>query len=126
MKWRIYRLPGSRQWWHIDSGPGTFIINCLGFMSDVPLQTINGPGNEVPRAWVQVEGNLFVGPNGHARFMSETATQLSCGGRDNFVKEGIALPTQPEAIEKSIPVFPDKNAGLNSEDCGGNREVKCR
>lgn len=122
MKWRVYRLPGSRQWWHIDSGPGTPVVNCLGFMSDVPLQTVNGPGDVVPRAWVQVEGNLFVGPNGYARFMSEVATLLPCG-----LKEIIATSRDTlQVMDAAEKVFPAGNAGLNSKDCGNHREEKCR
>lgn len=82
MKWRVYRLPGSLQFWHIDSGPGTVVINCLGFMSDVVVRTVHGPGDMQPRFWVEIEGNLFVGPNGYARFMAETQTLLPCGVPD--------------------------------------------
>lgn len=97
MKWRVYRLPGSRQWWHIDTGPGTLVVNCLGFMSDVPLRTINGPGDQVPRAWVEVEGNLFVGPSGYARFMAETATLLPCNAP---LPEEKPLPVDLQILKK--------------------------
>src|SRR5258706_11435561 len=33
MNWRIYRLPGSREIWHIDSGPGTQVFNVRGYQA---------------------------------------------------------------------------------------------
>lgn len=61
MKWRIYRLPGSRKIWHIDSGPGTKIINVLALHSLCPMASID-VGCGYPRAWFEVHGELLVNP----------------------------------------------------------------
>lgn len=53
MNWRIYRLPGSREIWHIDSGPGTQIFNVRGFNASMS-HSVDIGGNNVPRAWIEV------------------------------------------------------------------------
>jgi len=59
-KWRIYRLPGSRKIWHIDSGPGTEIFNVLGYRCGADSQSVDTGNNEVPRAWIEVIGELHI------------------------------------------------------------------
>jgi hypothetical protein len=54
VSWRIYRLPGSREVWHVDSGPGTHIINVRGFVSQVPCRSVDIGGDNVPRAWIEI------------------------------------------------------------------------
>lgn len=61
--WRIYRLPGSRETWHIDSGAGTPVINVRGFdLRFVRAVSIDKPGAEQPRAWISVseESEFFI------------------------------------------------------------------
>jgi hypothetical protein len=66
-KWRIYRLPGSREIWHIDSGPGTQIFNVRGYKCAADSQSVDIGGNNVPRAWIEVHGELHL-VNGIALF----------------------------------------------------------
>lgn len=54
VRWRIYRLPGSREVWHVDSGPGTHIVNVRGFEIYVPCRSIDVGGDNVPRAWIEI------------------------------------------------------------------------
>jgi hypothetical protein len=67
MNWRIYRLPGSRQIWHIDSGPGTEIVNVLGYKCAADTESVDIGGQNVPRAWIAVYGDLHI-VNGIALF----------------------------------------------------------
>lgn len=67
MNWRIYRLPGSREIWHVDSGPGTKIFNVRGYEAVVMTRSIDIGGNNTPRAWIQAEGELHI-VNGIAVF----------------------------------------------------------
>jgi len=66
MIWRIYRLPGSREWWLIDCGPGTtvFQVKTWDKVEVQPREINNGTQ---PRAWLEVQGNLFIKAN-HAIF----------------------------------------------------------
>jgi hypothetical protein len=66
-KWRIYRLPGSRQIWHIDSGPCTQIFNVRGYRCAADSQSVDIGGDNVPRAWIEVIGELHI-VNGMALF----------------------------------------------------------
>lgn len=52
MNWRIYRLPGSRNIWHIDRGEGTTVINVAGYEAEKSYSVDIGDG--WPRAWIQV------------------------------------------------------------------------
>jgi hypothetical protein len=52
--WRIYRLPGSREVWHLDSGPGTDIYNVRGYRCFIPSHSVDIGGTNVPRAWIQI------------------------------------------------------------------------
>jgi hypothetical protein len=52
--WRIYRLPGSRQIWHIDTGDNTPIINVRSFSMDGTCASSVDRGVGVPRAWIEV------------------------------------------------------------------------
>lgn len=56
MNWRIYRLPGSREIWHIDSGTGTQIFNVRSYVCLVPSRSVDIGGNNVPRAWIEICG----------------------------------------------------------------------
>lgn len=66
MNWRIYRLPGSRETWHIDSGAGTQVFNVRGFCAS-SSKSIDIGGNNSPRAWIEVIGEFHV-IDGIARF----------------------------------------------------------
>lgn len=84
MKWRIYRLPGSRKVWHVDAGPGTAVINVFSWGTNgVPARSVDMgcypiPG-QVPfvRAYIEVEGELLVSPQMEATFYSSDA--MRCG-----------------------------------------------
>ena len=54
MNWRLYRLPGSREIWHVDNGEGTQVYNVRGFEMNVPSRSVD-IGNGNPRAWVEIE-----------------------------------------------------------------------
>jgi hypothetical protein len=58
--WRIYRLPGSREIWHIDSGAGTKVFNVRGYEAQVPSVSVDIGGNNMPRAWIQMDGELHI------------------------------------------------------------------
>lgn len=103
MKWRLYRLPGSGKVWHIDSGPGTLVINCLGWHSDVPVIGREHPsaGYIAPeifyvRAWIEVEGNLFVNDKHIARFMAPTAVFNNGPEKAKVVDVSAELSELPE------------------------------
>ena len=59
-KWRIYRLPGSREVWHIDSGCGTQVFNVRGFEANVRTKAVDIGGNNVPRAWIEIDSRYFL------------------------------------------------------------------
>lgn len=52
--WRIYRLPGSRSVWHIDTGPNTAIINVRAFSLDGTCAASVDMGTGFPRAWIEI------------------------------------------------------------------------
>jgi hypothetical protein len=52
--WRLYRLPGSREFWHIDNGDGTKRIDVTGFdMNHVPSRSVNRTSG-VPHSWIEI------------------------------------------------------------------------
>lgn len=55
MIFRIYRLPGSRGVWHLDTGFGTQIINVIGFDCRCASHAVDmGDIAEMPRAWIEI------------------------------------------------------------------------
>jgi hypothetical protein len=77
-KWRIYRLPGSREVWHIDSGCGTQVFNVRGYKCAADSESVDIGGMHSPRAWIQVFGELHV-VNGMALFSFAWDTeQVKC------------------------------------------------
>src|SRR5258708_30083047 len=76
VNWRIYRLPGSREIWHIDAGCGTPVFNVRGYEADKSYSKDVG-GNHVPRAWVQVDGQELHIVNGFAIFRYPIAEKMS-------------------------------------------------
>ncbi len=59
MRWRIYRLPGSRQWWLIDHGPGSLVLACHHWTILPEILSVSsghGPADATPREWIEVEG----------------------------------------------------------------------
>jgi len=57
--WRIYRLPGSRNFWHVDSGENTPVINVLGYEINVPSHSVDIVDGW-PRAWIALQGELHI------------------------------------------------------------------
>jgi hypothetical protein len=55
MNWRIYRLPGSREIWHIDAGCIRHAFDVKHWRSNVPTNDKDIGGNNVPRAWVEIQ-----------------------------------------------------------------------
>lgn len=53
MAWRIYRLPGSRLIWHVDTGPNTQIVNVRGFQIFTPCYSVDDESKH-PRAWIEL------------------------------------------------------------------------
>jgi hypothetical protein len=84
MNWRIYRLPGSREVWHVDSGDGTVIYNVHGYVCMVPSRSIDIGGNNSPRAWIEIDSRFELHlMDGVARFSNPhqklcTCTQRGC------------------------------------------------
>jgi hypothetical protein len=68
MIWRIYRLPGSRENWHIDAGHGTQPLNVRVYECRVTSHSVDIGGNNVPRAWIEVEESELHLVNGVAVF----------------------------------------------------------
>lgn len=60
MDFRIYRLPGSREIWHVDAGQGTPVFNVRGYECNVPSSSVDIGGNNVPRAWIALQGDLHI------------------------------------------------------------------
>ena len=60
MTWRIYRLPGSREIWHVDSGEGTQVFNVRGYAAQVPTSSIDGDASKQPRAWIEARGEFYI------------------------------------------------------------------
>lgn len=67
MTWRIYRLPGSRENWHIDSGCGTQVFN-VRFWQAAESRSRDVCGNHVPRSWVEISAQELHIVNGVAYF----------------------------------------------------------
>lgn len=57
--WRIYRLPGSRDKWHVDNGDGTPVINITSYDCKVPSRSVDR-GDGVPRAWIEIDAQTSV------------------------------------------------------------------
>lgn len=74
MDWRIYRLPGSREIWHVDAGNGTPIFNVRGYECNVPTASVDVGGENVPRAWIALKGDLHI-INGVAVFSRIVVTE---------------------------------------------------
>jgi hypothetical protein len=68
MKWRIYRLPGSRENWHIDAGCIRHVFNVKHWQSNVTTRAVEVGGNHVPRAWIEIDGADLHIMNGVAVF----------------------------------------------------------
>lgn len=49
-------MPGSRTLWHIDAGEDTQIVNVERWQSRVPTKSVDIGGMNVPRAWIEIEG----------------------------------------------------------------------
>lgn len=61
MTWRIYRLPGSRDWWLIDQGEGTPILKVLGYECRCQSRSVNdGQSGKQPRSYIEVAGELHL------------------------------------------------------------------
>lgn len=69
MKWRIYRLPGSREIWHIDGGrrtkcgqwiSETQIINVQQWNCNVDSRSVDIGGNNTPRAWIEIDSPCYL------------------------------------------------------------------
>lgn len=81
MIWRIYRLPGSREHWHVDNGEGTQVFNVLGFdLKFIRAKSIDINSDKQPRAWIQIseESELYI-VNGIAIWEYK---QLLCAAAD--------------------------------------------
>jgi hypothetical protein len=57
--WRIYRLPGSKEWWLIDHGPGSLVLRCKHWRSRPGMRDAGDPAAN-PRAWIAVIGSLYL------------------------------------------------------------------
>lgn len=55
---RIYRLPGSKEFWHIDAGAQTPVFNVRGYQCNVDSFSIDDFNSHLryggPRAWIEV------------------------------------------------------------------------
>jgi len=59
MRWRIYRLPGSREVWLIDHGPGSLLLSCRHWTilpEVLSVSSGHGPADQTPREWIEVFG----------------------------------------------------------------------
>jgi hypothetical protein len=71
MNWRIYRLPGSREWWLIDHGSGSLVLRAKRWEVEPGVRTgsHNGDPTKQPIAWIWVlNANLYLTDSGMARF----------------------------------------------------------
>lgn len=92
MSWyRVYRLPGDREFWRIDSGDGTgFGVRVKQiFVSGAAVNTVDRPSAH-PRAWLAVHArHLFV--DGDTAYLVNTVKQytafLSCTSGDKKTDE---------------------------------------
>jgi hypothetical protein len=81
MKWRLYRLPGSRRMWLIDSGPGTEILTCTGIQGLFYAREFSDD-NAQPRAWLElVASNLYIDSESGVAYFHQ-------GTGDVIVREG--------------------------------------
>jgi hypothetical protein len=70
LNWRIYRLPGSREIWHIDAGPDTQVYNVRSYSCAADSESVDIGGDNVPRAWISVlHAELHI-VNGKALFVN--------------------------------------------------------
>jgi hypothetical protein len=55
--WRIYRLPGDRQWWQIDAIEDGKLSHAdvLAFELTGPSRSVDVGGTSVPRAWIETQ-----------------------------------------------------------------------
>lgn len=63
MRWRIYRLPGDRDWWRVDHGPRTLVIGVKSFRTDGCFARSEAAPDPamVPRAWIGISASeLYV------------------------------------------------------------------
>jgi len=61
VQWRIYRLPGSLDWWLIDRGEGTPIFKVLSYECQCGSRSVNdGISGKQPRSWIEVPGTLYL------------------------------------------------------------------
>lgn len=58
--WRIYRLPGSKEWWLIDHGPGSVVLFCKHWKTNVGRVLSVSEPTANPRAWIALEGVLYL------------------------------------------------------------------
>jgi hypothetical protein len=68
VNWRIYRLPGSKEQWLIDHGPGSMVLVCKKWVSNGVVASVNGNPAATPRAWIHLKGTLFLS-DGVAEFV---------------------------------------------------------
>jgi hypothetical protein len=71
VNWRIYRLPGSREWWLIDHGPGSLVLRAKYWEAGAGVRTrsVNGDPTKQPIAWIWVsQSDLYLSNAGAARF----------------------------------------------------------
>jgi hypothetical protein len=94
--WRIYRLPGSREIWHIDSGDGTKVFNVRGYEAQVLSRSVDIGGNNVPRAWIELHGELHV-IDGIAVFDRMRA----CKCRENLTSQ-VAVSAASKATDTDV------------------------
>jgi len=58
--WRVYRLPGSRQWWLIDRGDGTPVIHVLRIDFDCRVVTrFDSSRTKQPIGWLEPRGSFY-------------------------------------------------------------------
>lgn len=89
MNWRVYRLPGSRNVWHVDSGPNTVVINVVGYRAAETHSVDIGDG--WPRAWIALDNQELHIVNGIAIFTvadkMENPVMACCGKMIDLGKE---------------------------------------
>jgi hypothetical protein len=66
VSWRIYRLPGSKEWWLIDTGDGTALVYTKSFEFTSIPRAVDRAGTASPRAWLETETEpMIVGVHSH-------------------------------------------------------------
>lgn len=68
MIWRIYRMPGDREFWRIDHGPGSSLLWAKTILFSGPVKTVDDKSGAQPRAWLETTGTLHLTNEGSARF----------------------------------------------------------